>query len=64
MLFEAIIELKINLKKSELIPIGRMGNVEVAFEIGYRVGGLSMTYLALPLGFLFKSMAACDEVEE
>lgn len=43
--FEAILRLKINLKKSKLIPISRMDVEELAFEIGFKVGGLSSTYV-------------------
>ena len=51
MWFEAILGLKINLAKNELISIGRVMNVEeMAFEIGCKVGVLLTTYLGLPLG--------------
>ena len=43
--------LKINLEKSELIPVGRLDNVEVlAAKLGCRLGSLPSTYLGLRLG--------------
>ncbi|RVW93092.1 Transposon TX1 uncharacterized 149 kDa protein [Vitis vinifera] len=65
MWFEAISGLRVNLEKSELIPVGRVDNVdELADEFGYRVGKLSSTYLGMPLGAPFKSVAAWDGIEE
>ncbi|RVW28696.1 hypothetical protein CK203_083266 [Vitis vinifera] len=49
--------LRINLEKSELIPVGRVHDIEdLALELGFKVGGLPSYYLGLPLGALFKSM--------
>ena len=57
MWFEAILRLKVNLPKSEIIPVGRVENVEgLAVELGYSVGSLPSTYLGLPLRTLHKSM--------
>ena len=65
MWFEAILGLKINLDKSELIPVGRVSNVmELATIFGCKVGALPTTYLGLPLGAAHNSMVAWDEVEE
>ncbi|KAJ9681633.1 hypothetical protein PVL29_017839 [Vitis rotundifolia] len=65
MWFEAVSGLKINLEKSELIPVGRVHNIEdLALELGCRVGGLPSCYLGLPLGASFKSEAVWDVVEE
>ena len=51
MWFEAISGLRINLNKSEIIPMGRVDNVEMlAVELGCGVGSLPTTYLGLPLG--------------
>ncbi|RVW17395.1 Transposon TX1 uncharacterized 149 kDa protein [Vitis vinifera] len=55
----------VNLDKSELIPIGRVENVEeLVEELGCKVGRLLSTYLGMPLGALFKSAAASDRIEE
>ena len=49
--------MRINLEKSELIPVGRVHDIEdLALELGFKVGGLPSYYLGLPLGALFKSM--------
>ena len=57
MWFEALSGLKVNMEKSELIPIGRVENVgELADEFGYKVGNLPSTYLGMPLGAPFKSI--------
>ena len=63
--FEAVSGLKINLKKSELIPVGRVENMDdLAWEFGCRLGSLPTTYLGMPLGAPFKSVTIWDGVEE
>ena len=65
MWFKAISSLKINLEKNELITIGEIVNVEdLVVELGYRVGNLPFTYLALLLGVPFKIKLVWDRVEE
>ncbi|RVW27576.1 hypothetical protein CK203_097514 [Vitis vinifera] len=65
MWFEACSELKVNLEKSELIPVGRVNDIEdLALELGCKVGGLPSNYLELPLGAPFKSEVVWDSVEE
>ena len=65
MWFEAIFGLKVNLDKSELIPMGRVENVDdLAGELGCKVGRFPSTYLGMPLGASFNSMAAWDGIEE
>ena len=45
MWFEALLGIKINLEKSELIPIGDVEGVEaLAAELGCKVGNLPATY--------------------
>ncbi|WKA01526.1 hypothetical protein VitviT2T_019806 [Vitis vinifera] len=62
---EAVSELRINLEKTELIPIGRVENInDIALKFGCRVGSLPSTYLGLPLGAPFKSILVWDGVEE
>ncbi|RVW57097.1 Transposon TX1 uncharacterized 149 kDa protein [Vitis vinifera] len=57
--------LRMNLEKSELIPIGRVENVEeLAEEFGYKMGRLPSTYLGMSLGAPFESAAAWDEIKE
>ncbi|RVX15951.1 Auxilin-related protein 1 [Vitis vinifera] len=63
--FEAASGLKINLGKSEIIPVGEVDDIEeLAVEIGCRVGCLSSQYLGLPLGAPNKASSVWDEVEE
>ena len=51
MWFKAISRLKVNLTKSEIIPVGSVVNMEVlANEIGCKIGALPSSYLGLPLG--------------
>ena len=56
--FEALSGLKINLEKSEIIPVLRVENIDfLAKAFGFRVGSLPSSYLGLPLGAPFKSVA-------
>jgi hypothetical protein len=49
--FEAVSGLRINLGKSELVPIGEVEDVEsLAHILGCRIGSLPMTYLGMSLG--------------
>jgi len=63
--FEAVSGLRINLGKSELVPIGEVDDVEsLAHILGCRIGSLPMTYLGLPLGASFKSLSIWNGVIE
>ena len=54
MCFEAIYGLKVNLKKSDLILVGSVENVdELAQEFECKVGAIPFTYLGLLLPFEF-----------
>ena len=65
MWFEVILGLKVNLDKSELIPVGNVDNVEeLASKLGCKVGSLPSLYLGMPLGASFKFMIAWDGVDE
>ncbi|RVW92334.1 putative ribonuclease H protein [Vitis vinifera] len=47
--------LRINLTKSEVIPVGEVEEIEeLVVELGCRVGSLPSQYLGLPLGFLIE----------
>ncbi|RVW51500.1 Peptide methionine sulfoxide reductase A5 [Vitis vinifera] len=64
MWFEALLELKINLDESELVPIGWVEHAEeLVLELGCKEGKLPSTYLGLPLGSPFRSMMVWDEIE-
>jgi hypothetical protein len=63
--FEAVSGLRINLGKSELVPIGEVEDVEsLAHILGCRIGSLPMTYLGMPLGASFKSVSIWNGVIE
>jgi hypothetical protein len=63
--FEAVIGLRINLGKSELVSIGEVDDVEsLAHILGCRIGSLLMTYLGMPLGASFKSLSIWNGVIE
>ena len=49
--FQAVTGLKVNVHKSEMVPIGEVDDVHALAEIlGCRVGTLPMSYLGMPLG--------------
>ncbi|XP_059591088.1 putative ribonuclease H protein At1g65750 isoform X2 [Vitis vinifera] len=63
--FEAASGLKINLDKCMVIPVGEVeGVLEMAAEIGYRVGQLPTVYLGLPLGAPNRASSVWVGVEE
>ena len=63
--FQAVTGLKVNVAKSELVPIGEVNNVHVLAEIlGCRVGALPMTYLGMPLGASHKSPSIWNPILE
>jgi hypothetical protein len=63
--FEAVSGLRINLAKSELVPVGNVMNVEgLASILGCRVSSLPMKYLGLPLGASFKAKSIWDDIIE
>ena len=56
MWFEAILGLKVNLSKSEVIPVGEGIHMEtLALVLGCKIGSLPTSYLGLPLGAPYKS---------
>ena len=65
MWFKAMFGLKINMEKSELIPIGDVTNVEdLASVLGCKIGNLSSTYLSLTLGAPHKFVRVWESIEE
>ncbi|RVW31445.1 LINE-1 reverse transcriptase-like [Vitis vinifera] len=59
--FEAASGLRINLDKSEIIPVGVVEEIEeMAVELGCRVGSLPSQYLGLPLGAPHKASSVWD----
>lgn len=63
--FEAVSGLKVNLGKSEMIPIRAVDDIGALAQIlGCRVVLLPTVYLGLPLGSSFKSKSPWDSVVE
>jgi len=63
--FEAASGLRINLGKSEIVPIGAVEDIDrLAHLLGCRVTSLPLTYLGLPLGASFKSGSIWNGVIE
>jgi hypothetical protein len=53
--FEVVSGLKTNLSKSEIVPVGEVGDVEeLASILGYGVALLPIKYLGLPLRAKYK----------
>ena len=65
MWFEAILGLRVNLDKSELILVGGVENVEaLVADLGCKVGSLPFSYLGLLLGAPHRYVVVWDGVEE
>ena len=63
--FEAVSRLKINLGKSELVPVGEVSNMDLLVDIwGCNLGAFPMKYLGVPLGAAFKEKAISNPVLE
>ena len=63
--FEATFGLKINLSKSEIVPIGEVQDVGMLASVfGCRVVGLHIKYLGLPLGAHCKATTIWNGVLE
>ena len=63
--FEAIFGLKINLGKSEMVPVGEVPNMEeLACILGCKQASLPMKYLGLPLGAKFKETTIWNPILE
>ena len=63
--FQAASGLKINLSKSELVPVGNVPDVEgLAAVLGCKVAELPIIYLGLPLGSSFKDQTIWNGIIE
>ena len=63
--FQAVTGLKVNVLKSEMVPIWKVHNVHAMVEIlGCRIGSLPMTYLGMSLGASHKSPTIWNPILE
>jgi hypothetical protein len=63
--FEAVSGLRINLGKSEIVPVGPIDDVEaLALVLGGQIASLPMKYLGLPLGARYKSKEIWNPILE
>ena len=63
--FQAMTGLKVNVAKSETIPIGEVNNMQALAEFwGCRIGALPMTYLGMPLEASNKSPSIWNPILE
>ena len=63
--FQAFTGLKVNVGKSEIVPVGEVNNIDARPNIlQCRVGKLPMKYLGMPLGTSFKTTAIWNPILE
>ena len=63
--FEVCLGLKINLRKSEMLPVGNVPNLkEFAEVLGCKVGAIPTTYLGLLVGAPYKFSKVWEGMEE
>ena len=63
--FQEVTGLKVNMLKSEMVPIGEVPNVQVLAKLlGCRIGSLPITYLGMPLGASHKSPTVWNPILE
>ena len=65
MCFEAVTGLKVNMRKSEMVPVGEVANITALADfLCCQVGSLPMTYLGAPLGSPFKALSIWNPILE
>ena len=63
--FQAFTGLKVNAGKSEIVPVGEVGNLDALATILHcRVGSLPMKYLGMPLGTPYKIASMWNPILE
>ena len=63
--FQAFTGLKVNVGKSEIVPVGEVGNIDdLADILCCRVGSLPMKYLGMPLRASFKTASIWNPILE
>ena len=63
--FEAVTGLRVNMSKSEIMPIGEVENLSSLADIlSCRIEALPMSYLGMPLGASFKAVGVWNSIIE
>ena len=63
--FETITGLKVNIGKSEIVPVGEVGNLDALARIlCCKIGCLPMSYLGMPLGAHYKDSSIWNPIIE
>ena len=63
--FQAFTGLKVNARKSEIVPVGEVGNIDVLSAIlRCRVGSLPLKYLGMPLDTPYKTASMWNPIVE
>jgi hypothetical protein len=63
--FEAVTSLRVNMAKSEMVPVGEVQNiVELADSLCCHIGGLPLSYFGMPLGASYKAVAVWNPILE
>ena len=63
--FQAFTSLKVNVRKSEIVPIGEVSNIQTLADIlQCKVGSLPMIYLGMSLGTLYKTTSIWNPILE
>jgi hypothetical protein len=63
--FETVTGLRVNMSKSEMVPIWEVTNLSYLVDIlSCRIGTLPMTYLGMPLGSSFKALGVWNPIVE
>uniref|UniRef100_A0A2N9I5R6 Reverse transcriptase domain-containing protein n=1 Tax=Fagus sylvatica TaxID=28930 RepID=A0A2N9I5R6_FAGSY len=63
--FEAVTGLRVNMAKSEMVPVGEVQNIsELADSLCCHIGGLPLSYLGMPLGASYKAVAVWNPIIE
>ena len=62
---EAVTGLKVNMAKSEMVPIGEVNGLNALADLLYcHIGSLPMQYLSMPLGASYKALAIWNPIVE
>jgi hypothetical protein len=63
--FEAVTGLKVNMTKSEMVPVGEVAGVDALADLLYcHTGSLPLQYLGMPLGASYKALAIWTPIIE